>query len=96
MIDKAESVREFYRKQGEARALAKANHPASFNNIAFDTGVIAERQRILKIIGNRIGHITENINTGVFTHENWKDDLLLLNELLVELLNPAEGKETNV
>ena len=70
-----------------------AAHPASFSNIAFDTGVIAERQRMLKIIANRIGHITSNIETGVFTHENWKDDLLLLNEILVEMLKPAEGKK---
>ena len=72
---------------------SKAAHPASFSNIAFDTGVIAERQRMLKIVANRIGHITSNISTGVFTHENWKDDLLLLNELLVEMLKPAEEKK---
>jgi hypothetical protein len=48
---------------------------------------------MLKIVANRIGHITSNISTGVFTHENWKDDLLLLNELLVEMLKPAEEKK---
>jgi hypothetical protein len=96
MSDHAERVREYYRKQGEARALAKAGHPASFNNLAFDTGVIAERQRMLKIVGNRIGHITSNIESGVFTHENWKDDLLLLNEILVEMLHVPEVEVSDV
>lgn len=46
----SERVREFYRGQGEERERAKQAHPSSFNNIAFDTGVIAERQRVLTYI----------------------------------------------
>lgn len=46
----SERVREFYRSQGEERERAKQSHPSSFNNIAFDTGVIAERQRVLTYI----------------------------------------------
>ena len=44
----AQRVREYQRK--------RQTQPASLTDIAFDTGVLAERERIVKLLEDNIGH----------------------------------------
>ena len=59
------------------------SQPASFTNIAFDTGVIAERERIIKLLETKV---LKNVSPDVHSLE------LLHNQLVNSLIALIKGE----